>query len=59
MLFEQTANGFRGLRTVLDPLLCLVAVNNDLFGIGEGVVIADFLYESTVTGCAGTATTIR
>src|SRR5699024_9648271 len=53
VLLEQGADGVGGLGAVLHPLLGLLGVNLHHAGLLHGVVVADLLDETAVTGEAG------
>ena len=52
-LLQQNADGIGGLSAILDPLLSGLGVDNDLRGLLQGIVGADLLDETAVTGITG------
>ena len=49
-LLKKNFNSVSGLSAVSNPLLSLFSVNLDFSGFLHGVVVTDFLDETTVTG---------
>lgn len=48
LLREDRTHGFGGLGAILEPVEDALFVEDDLGGMGIGVVIAEFLYEAAI-----------
>ena len=49
-LLQEGLYSLGGLCAVTEPLLCLLCVDLDFCGLGQGVVVTDLLNETTVSG---------